>query len=314
MARLGLTLLNPSVISANPENPRLIFRQDDLVSLQESISQQGILVPLTVFPERKGYVLLDGERRWRCATKLGFDKVPVIVQPKPDRLQNIMMMFAIHNARRDWDPLPTAYKLRDLETMLEGRDGKRPTERALAELASISTGEVRRLKKLLNLPEAYRNELMKELEKPRPEQSLSVDQVLEAIKGAEALRKRDIVSSEDEDNVRRAIIDKFKRRVIVNTVAPRKLARVARAVQRKELSKSDAQRVVRRLIDDPTYTIDNAFADSVAQVDFEHGTEQLAKRLRAAIDEHVAKRYAVSPKLRKVLTDLIVALENLLKR
>lgn len=39
--------------------------------------------------------------------------MPVIVQPKPDKLQNIMMMFAIHNARRDWDPLPTAYTLQE---------------------------------------------------------------------------------------------------------------------------------------------------------------------------------------------------------
>ena len=27
-----------------------------------------------------------------------------------------MMMFAIHNARQDWDPLPTALKLEELET------------------------------------------------------------------------------------------------------------------------------------------------------------------------------------------------------
>ena len=112
----NVALLDPRNIAPNPENPRLIFREDELQGLQASIALQGILVPLSVFQSGRRFVILDGERRWRCAIKLGLDRVPAIVQPKPDRLQNIMMMFAIHNARRDWDPLPTALKLRDLES------------------------------------------------------------------------------------------------------------------------------------------------------------------------------------------------------
>ncbi len=93
MAESTTPLVDPRKITPNPENPRLIFRQDDLETLQESIKLQGILVPLTVFRSGSEYVILDGERRWRCAVKLGLPRVPVIVQPKPDRLQNIMMMF-----------------------------------------------------------------------------------------------------------------------------------------------------------------------------------------------------------------------------
>jgi ParB/RepB/Spo0J family partition protein len=132
-----VTLLNPHSLDRNPDNPRLVFRQDDLESLEKSIADQGILVPLTVFREGKNYRLLDGERRWRCALKLGLSKIPVIVQPKPERLQNIMMMFAIHHARTDWDPLPTALKLQDLETEFQRRHGRTPTETELAGLASL---------------------------------------------------------------------------------------------------------------------------------------------------------------------------------
>ena len=82
--------------------------------MENSIRLQGVLVPLTLFESRKGLVILDGEGRWRCAVRLGLKRVPVIVQPEPTRLQNIMMMFAIHNARKEWDPLPTALKLREL--------------------------------------------------------------------------------------------------------------------------------------------------------------------------------------------------------
>ena len=139
----SVTLLDPQHIKPNPENPRLIFHADELEGLQESIRLQGILVPLAVFQDGKRYVILDGERRWRCAVKLGLDRVPANVQPKPDRLQNIMMMFAIHNARSDWDPLPTAFKLQELEDEFAKRQGRAPTEIELAELASLTRGEVR---------------------------------------------------------------------------------------------------------------------------------------------------------------------------
>src|SRR5690348_16670005 len=103
----SIRLVDPLAVRPNPENPRLIFRSQELDELAASIKAQGILVPLTVYEDAKGLVILDGERRWRCASKLGLTQVPVIVQPEPTRLQNLMMMFAIHHQRQEWDPLPT---------------------------------------------------------------------------------------------------------------------------------------------------------------------------------------------------------------
>ncbi len=299
-----VTLLDPGKLGRNKDNPRLIFRQDDLDALQQSIADQGILVPLTVFKEGHGYRLLDGERRWRCAIKLGLSKVPVIVQPKPERLQNIMMMFAIHHARKDWDPLPTALKLQDLEDEFTKRNGRKPNETELAGLASLSRGEVRRLKKLLALPESYRDDLLKELDKPRSEQVLTVDHVLEATTAASLLRKRGIVDHKTEDQLRKSIISKFRTKVINNTVAPRKLARMARAVERNELSLVNAKHVIRKFIDSPTYDIDSAFRDSVEQVDFEHSVEQNVDRLASALKEHRHRGYKLSDALRKKLETL----------
>lgn len=299
-----IRLLDPGRLKRNPENPRLIFRQDELQALQASIAEQGILVPLTVYKDGRKFYLLDGERRWRCALKLGLPQVPAIIQPKPDRLQNIMMMFAIHNARKDWDPLPTALKLREIEREFEHRNERLPTEIELAGLASLSRGEVRRLKKLLGLPESYRKELLAELKKPRSEQKITVDHVLEATKGAEALRKRELISPDEENALRRAIIAKFRKSVIKNTVDPRKLARLARAVERGEVSTAVAKRVVKRLIDEPRYSIDDAFRQSVEEVDYEHGLEQLTERLIARLDEHQQRGYSPSDKLLSLLKAL----------
>lgn len=310
----GIQLIDPSRLQPNPENPRLIFRQDELQLLQDSIQHQGILVPLTVYRDGRSYVILDGERRWRCALKLGLDRIPAIVQPKPDPLQNLMMMFAIHNQRRDWDPLPTAYKLRDLEGKLTQEWGRVPTEAELAELASITRGEVRRYKQLLNLPEQYRHELMEELEKPRQDQILTVDHVLEATRGAAALQKRAIIDHEEEEELRRAVVDKFKTRVIKNTVEPRLLARMARAVERGEVSPTAARNTALRVIHEPAYSLEQAFMDSSAEADFAHGTEQLVQRLRNRLDEHEEHGFEPTPSLRAELEHLLRSVRSFLNR
>jgi ParB/RepB/Spo0J family partition protein len=297
-------LIDPRRIEPNPENPRLIFREDELLALQQSIEEQGILVPLALYRDGKKFVLLDGERRWRCATKLGLSTVPALVQPKPDRLQNIMMMFAIHNAREDWDPLPTAYKLRELEEEFERRQGHLPTEAELAGLASIPRGEVRRLRNLLALPAKYRKLLMAELEKPQSERRLSVDHVLETTRGAAALRKRGVLDAREEDRLRTSILRKFREGVIDNTVAPRQLARIARAVEREEVSGQAARRVALKIIEDPKFTIDDAFRASVEQVDFEHGTEQLAGRLVARLETIGMRDYEAGETLASTLRTL----------
>lgn len=300
-----LILTDPDRIKQNPENPRLIFHEDELRDLEKSIEQQGILVPLTVYEEGKHYVLLDGERRWRCARTLGLKRIPVLVQPKPDKLQNIMMMFAIHNAQRDWDPLPTAMKLADLEKLLTKRQGKKPTERELAGIASLKIGVVRRLKKLLALPQSYRDELMDELNKPRSKQVITVDHVLEITRGTTALRKRDAIDTEEsEERLRKALLAKVRSGVIISTVEARRLPRIARALDREEITGDRVRRIIDRLTREPKYSIEDAFRDSVEQADYQHATAQTASRLVDRLEQHLKREYEATP-------DLVAVLERL---
>lgn len=310
----SIELVDPARISQNPENPRLIFRPDELAALEQSIADQGILVPLTLYRDKREYYLLDGERRWRCSIKLGLERVPAIIQPKPERLQNIMMMFAIHNAREDWDPLPTAFKLRDLEGEFTRQQGREPNEAELAGLASISRGEVRRLRSLLRLPAKYHRELLEELEKPQSKQVLTVDHVLETTRGASALEKRGVIDGREEDRLRQAIIRKFKNRTIQSTVDPRQLARIARAVERDEVPLSTARRAVMRIVEDREYTIRDAFRDSVEQVDFAHGTAQIVDRLTTRLEIYDDGDYELTDSLRASLTALRAALGRILQR
>lgn len=67
-----------SLISPNPDQPRKSFDRDELIQLAKSISQDGIVQPLTVRPCENGYTLVSGERRLRAAKIAGFQSVPCI--------------------------------------------------------------------------------------------------------------------------------------------------------------------------------------------------------------------------------------------
>jgi ParB/RepB/Spo0J family partition protein len=304
--------VSPDDIERNPENPRLIFRESELKELEDSIAAQGILVPLTVFEtSKKKLVILDGERRWRCARRLGLASIPVIVQPEPDQITNIMMMFAIHNTRREWDPLPTAFKLQELEKLYKDLEGQAPNEAQLAQIASMTRGEVRRLKNMLALPQKYLDELMEEAEKPRADQRVTVDHVLEATRGASALRKRSVIDAEGERRLTDAIVAKFKSGTINSTVQPRQLARIARAVERSELSEDAASKVVSRIIADADYSIQDAFEDSVARIDYEHTVETQAARLTEKLEADLKSGRVLGADLTESLRRLKAVIDKL---
>ncbi len=44
----------PSQIEKNPENPRVIFRQEEMEQLLTSIDKHGIQVPLAVYKQDEG--------------------------------------------------------------------------------------------------------------------------------------------------------------------------------------------------------------------------------------------------------------------
>lgn len=306
-------LLDPRKIEKNPDNPRLIFQAEELSALEESIREQGILVPLTVYRDGRAFILLDGERRWRCAIRLGLHQIPVIVQAKPDRVTNIMMMFAIHNARQDWDPLPTALKLEELEKIMTKAAGEPPTERRLAAAASLSLGEVRRYRKILALSPHLRKELMGELKRPRGEQRLTVDHVLEALDGTSRIVKAGILPEDEKENFVDVIAEKFRSKALTSTVEPRKLSRIARAVEREAISVRRVRSELDKFVRSPSYTIDQVFKNTVEEADFAHGTEQLIRRSLARLREIRERNVELSPELKSALEDFMKEVRGLLK-
>ena len=53
-----LKQLSPDRIVPNPENPRLVFRQEEMESLMVSIAKYGVQVPIAVFQDGTNTYLL----------------------------------------------------------------------------------------------------------------------------------------------------------------------------------------------------------------------------------------------------------------
>lgn len=75
-----LILINISDILPNPLQPRRSFDEYELVSLSESIKQNGLLQPISVRKNGEKYELIAGERRLKAAGMAGLTKIPCILQ------------------------------------------------------------------------------------------------------------------------------------------------------------------------------------------------------------------------------------------
>ena len=156
----------------NPHNPRMLFDREPLRVLRESVEKVGILVPLTVYFDRRAerYTILDGQRRWMVAKQLELAKVPVNQVAEPSLVQNIVTMFQIHKLREDWELMPTALKLELLIKKLRERNPKK-----LAELTGLATAVVVRCKKLLTFSRKYQDMMLD----PDPKKRVKADFFIE---------------------------------------------------------------------------------------------------------------------------------------
>ena len=95
----GLREVPCDQIVPNPHQPRMPFRDQEVIELAASIQEHGIIQPLIVTrrPE-KGYQLIAGERRWRAARLAGLSTVPVII--KEAAPQQMLELALVENVQR----------------------------------------------------------------------------------------------------------------------------------------------------------------------------------------------------------------------
>lgn len=102
LIEIDINLLQP-----NPLQVRSLIKSESLVDLVESIKIHGILEPLVVAKTPAGYQIIAGERRWRAAKIVGFEKVPVIIR-ETSTLGMLEMALVENVQREDLNPIERA--------------------------------------------------------------------------------------------------------------------------------------------------------------------------------------------------------------
>jgi ParB/RepB/Spo0J family partition protein len=281
-------------------------------SLLDSIENVGIKVPLSVYKDGARFVLIDGERRWRCAIRLNLSGVPAIVQPKPGRLENILTMFNIHNVRQDWDLMPTALKLRDVQELVAKEQGSIPKATALAGLTGLTVATVTRCLDLLELPQHYQDLLIEEAKKPKEQQVIKADLFVEINKARSTIRRYtpEVFNAVDEDSFVDSMVKRYTDDLVPSVTTFRDVSKIARA-ERAGQNPDDVVPVLVKLIRTPTMTIAEAYDESVRTA---YNVRELVTRTSALADRLalIGTRREVTPDLARDLRRLREEIDRLI--
>ena len=87
-------------IEVNPFQPRIEFEESALEELAQSISEHGIIQPLTLRKNGKNqYQIISGERRFRASQLAGLNAVPAYIRSAND--QTMLEMALVENIQRE---------------------------------------------------------------------------------------------------------------------------------------------------------------------------------------------------------------------
>ncbi len=101
------------IISRNPNQPRKRFTEDSLISLGNSIKENGMLMPIIVRPLEQGYELVAGERRWRAMQYIREENIDAVVM-NPDRKKSTIIAIVENIQREDLNIIEEAEALQNL--------------------------------------------------------------------------------------------------------------------------------------------------------------------------------------------------------
>src|SRR3990167_1647600 len=103
--------VNPALVRRYKDQPREYFDENELDELQFSIKEEGQITPVPVTKveddSKHGWQLLDGERRWIVAQRLGV-KLIVFETNVVDEDDRFAKAFAVNFGRAEHTPMEIA--------------------------------------------------------------------------------------------------------------------------------------------------------------------------------------------------------------
>lgn len=136
-------------LRANPDQPRRMFRDEELRELAQSIEEHGIIQPLIVRPDPTDaarFQIVAGERRWRAAQMAKLHDVPVVVRDFDE--DELLQVAIIENIQRsDLNPMEEAQGYKQL------MDRFGHTQLELSTAMGKSRSHLANVMRLLQLPD-----------------------------------------------------------------------------------------------------------------------------------------------------------------
>lgn len=136
-------------IHPHPGQPRRSFDSAALDELAASIRTRGVIQPIIVRPEGRGFQIVAGERRWRAAQRARLHQIPAIIRDLSD--SETYEIAIVENVQRE-----------DLNVIEEAQSYVRLVEdyghsqAQISDLVGKSRSHIANLMRLLDLPEDVR--------------------------------------------------------------------------------------------------------------------------------------------------------------
>jgi ParB/RepB/Spo0J family partition protein len=149
-------------IIPNERNPRgrAHFKPEELRDLERSVAAHGIIEPLIVQPygdRRQGrFLLIEGERRYTVAQRLGLKEVPTTIVKKLESDDQVVLMYNLHENRKGWE---MASHLKAIQELMDSSPDK--PEEELAKELGLSLATFRDRLQVLGLGAAVVDEIAK---------------------------------------------------------------------------------------------------------------------------------------------------------
>ncbi|MFR9650188.1 MAG: ParB/RepB/Spo0J family partition protein [Rikenellaceae bacterium] len=132
-------------IIPNPVQPRREFDPQALEELSSSISELGIIQPITVKKHGDKYMIISGERRWRASQMASLETIPAYIREVDDEALHTMAL--VENIQREnLNPIEIALGMQRL------LDECGLTQDALSERISMKRPTISNFLRLLKLP------------------------------------------------------------------------------------------------------------------------------------------------------------------
>ncbi|MFZ5471491.1 MAG: ParB/RepB/Spo0J family partition protein [Myxococcota bacterium] len=142
----GVTRLALEDIRRDGAQPRKSFDSKGLKELADSIRAQGLIQPVLVRRDSRGYRLIAGERRWRASQLAGLKEIPAIVREATDA-QAFELALVENLQRADLNPVEEAMGFRRL---IEERQ---LSQEEVAQRVGKDRSTIANALRLLSLPE-----------------------------------------------------------------------------------------------------------------------------------------------------------------